>query len=126
MIEEADLGFLRDRGLAYELGEVDSLRHLTIKDLPLPRGYDHSHVDLLIRVAPDFPDVKPDMFWVDPVIKKADGSWAPQSEVMQAFEGRTWQRFSRHLAADQWRLGIDDIRTWLAMIEQMLRRDAAR
>lgn len=126
MVEEADLQFLNERGLTFEMLEVGGLIHVTIKDFPLPHGYDHSHVDLLIRVAPDFPDVKPDMFWVDPVIKKLDGSWAPQTQVMESFQDRTWQRFSRHLADGHWRVGVDDMRTWLAMIEQMLKRDVSQ
>ena len=126
MLEDNDLRWLKERGVAYELTIEGNILNLVLTDYELPAGFDTARVDLLLRLAVDFPDVKPDMFWVSPRIRLANGSMAPASTSMESHLGRTWQRFSRHLAADQWRPGVDDLRTWLAMIDQMLRRDAGR
>lgn len=126
MLEDDDLTWLKERGIAYELTIDGNMMNLVLTDYDLPAGFDASRVDLLLRLATDFPDVKPDMFWVAPQIRLASGASAPASDYMEPYLGRTWQRFSRHLADNQWRPGVDDLRTWLAMIDLMLRRDVGR
>lgn len=126
MLQDPDLAFLKERGITYELAVDRRTLNVVLADYELPSGFDTSRVDLLLRLSTDFPDVKPDMFWVSPPIRLASGALAPASSTMESHLGRTWQRFSRHLRPDQWRPGVDDLRTWLAMIDQMLRRDAGR
>ena len=83
---------------------------------PLPAGYNRTSSDLLIRLQAGYPDVPPDMWWFAPFVLFSDGSAVPATEVREPHLGRTWQRWSRHLQADQWRAGIDGLETFLALI----------
>jgi hypothetical protein len=67
---------------------------------PLPAGYPNAH---------------PDMFWTFPDVKLANGSWPKSSEHHYAYDGRNWQRWSRHYQG-KWRAGIDGLRSYLAAV----------
>jgi hypothetical protein len=90
----------------------------------LPSGYDRQASDLLLRLNPGFPDVPPDMWWFNPAIRLADGRAVPATEVTEHHLGRTWQRWSRHFNAGQWRSGIDSLESFLALIRRELERCA--
>lgn len=83
---------------------------------PLPPGLSAECVDLLIRLPTNYPDVRPDMWWVDPALRRADGTVIPATQVTEPHLGRTWQRWSRHFAQGQWQSGIDGLENYLALI----------
>lgn len=92
----------------------------------LPDGLAPSTIELLIHLAPQFPDIPPDMFWAIPDVRLAStGAYPPAADQRQSFLGRDWQRFSRHLAPGAWQVGVDDLGTWLAAIRRLLAQDAA-
>jgi Prokaryotic E2 family E len=127
VLDEDDHAMLRERGYVCEVTvDEGGWTNLVIKDYTLPAGFDHEKVDLLLRLNPAFPDVKPDMYYVEPTIRlAATQGFAPASELHEPYLDRTWQRFSRHLADGQWRPGIDNLGTWLTMIRQQFEKDVA-
>lgn len=91
-----------------------------VPEYRLPDGLSCARSDLLLRLAPGYPDIAPDMWWFDPPIRRPDGRAIPQTDVQEHHLGRTWQRWSRHLDAEQWRAGIDNIETFLALVRKEL------
>jgi hypothetical protein len=97
---------------------------VVLRDFALPLGFDRQKSDLLIRLNAGYPDVQPDMWWFDPPVRRADNQPIPATEVLEHYLGRSWQRWSRHLAAGQWRSGIDGLESFLALVRRELERCA--
>jgi len=76
----------------------------------------------LLRFSPGYPDVAPDMWWFDPPVRRRDGQPIPATEVIERYLGRSWQRWSRHFAAGQWRSGVDGLESFLALVRKELER----
>jgi Prokaryotic E2 family E len=93
---------------------------VVIPEYPLPNGLNRPTADLLLRLAPGYPDIAPDMWWFSPDIVRADGAVIRATEAREAYLGRTWQRWSRHFAAGQWQSGIDCIESYLALVRSEL------
>jgi hypothetical protein len=62
------------------------------------------------------------MWWFDPAIRLQDGRAVRATEVTEHHVGRTWQRWSRHFNAGQWRSGVDSLESYLALISRELER----
>lgn len=97
---------------------------LLFRNFPLPKGYDSKNADLLLRLSAGYPDLPPDMWWFDPPVNRTDGQPIPQTNVIELYLGRNWQRWSRHLDATHWRAGIDGIENFLALLRRELERCA--
>ena len=96
---------------------------LVIAGYELPLGFLPNSVELLVKLPPTFPDAAPDMFWVSPEVKAPSGS-LPRATSTEQLLGRTWQRFSWHLAAGAWKPGVSTIRDYLRCISaRFLRLD---
>lgn len=118
--------WLTDQGFTYEVSDESGWTNVVLKDYALPVGFDRESVDLLVRLPPGFPDVPPDMFWVDPQIKVArTQALAPASAHTETHAGRSWQRFSRHLQPGVWRPGVDSLDSWIRSIRGLLIKDGA-
>lgn len=91
----------------------------------LPGGLAPMRADLLLRLAPGYPDVPPDMWWFHPAVQRIDGQAIPATRVVENHLGRTWQRWSRHLTPDQWRPGVDSVQTFLAILRRDLETAAS-
>jgi len=94
--------------------------HVVIHDFLLPDAYAPRSCDLLIKLPPGYPNANPDMFWTHPDIKLIRGAWPRSAEVHEVLNGKSWQRWSRHLTASKWRPGCDCIQTFLAAIRREL------
>jgi hypothetical protein len=92
----------------------------------LPPGLDRPSADLLVRLAPGYPDVPPDMWWFAPAVERMDGAAIPATQVRENHLGRQWQRWSRHFAQGQWKSGLDSIESYLALIRKELVTAAVR
>lgn len=125
MLTKTDEQFLEFKGWAYKVIPEGQMFSLIISDYPVPAGYDRDEVDLLLRLPAGFPDAPPDMFWMEPFVAYADGSVPPQTEVREPHHGRTWQRWSRHLAV-AWRPGIDSLQSYLRLIRTDLKAGGLR
>jgi len=91
-----------------------------IPNFPLPPGLDRQAADLLLRLAPGYPDVPPDMWWFDPAIRRKDGVEIPATQVKENHLGRQWQRWSRHFAQGQWKSGLDSVESYIALVRKEL------
>jgi hypothetical protein len=110
---------LLERGYEYDVANEQGMTCLVIRGFRLPFGYSPQNVDLLLRIPPGYPDVPPDMYWVDPAVSIADGRPPRGTEGRETYLGRSWQRFSRHVPGDQWR-SSDGLATYLALIRRDL------
>lgn len=81
-------------------------------------------VNILLRIPEAYPHATPDMFWVLPVVNLAKtGARPAAAEQMENYHGRTWQRFSWHIAGGKWRPVEDTLaQTFVPFIERRLWR----
>lgn len=78
--------------------------------------------DLLVIVPDGYTTTKLDSFYTLPRLKRPDGS-DPQNANADSplLFGRSWQFWSRHLEDKDWRVGTDNLRTYLSYIRGELR-----
>jgi hypothetical protein len=53
---------------------------------------------------------------------EADGQNTPATEVIDKHLGRSWQRWSRHFVAGQWKSGIDGLESFMALVRRELEK----
>ena len=121
-LPELDATYLNERDIAHEIILESGMICVILHQWPLPKGLDHDAADLLVRLNPGYPDVQPDMWWFSPAVRRTDGQELPNTNVVESYLGRTWQRWSRHFSSGQWRSGIDGLESYLALIRQDLER----
>jgi hypothetical protein len=122
MLPQHDVTCLAERGLNYTVSAEANMTCVVFQGYRLPAGYDREQADLLLRLNPGFPDVQPDMWWFDPAVRLKDGRSVKATDVTEHHLGRTWQRWSRHFNAGQWRSGVDSLESYLALIGRELER----
>ena len=122
MIPEVDAAFLNEKQYSYELNEENGVILVVIHSYLMPAHYSPSIVDLLILLPAGYPNAKPDMFWTTPDVKLQSGVWPKASDVHENKLGKSWQRWSRHFPNDQWRAGVDNLRSYLAAIRTELHK----
>lgn len=93
---------------------------IVIPNFLLPPGLNRQTADLLLRLAPGYPDIPPDMWWFDPAVCRADGVEIPATQAKENHVGRQWQRWSRHFAQGQWNSGLDSVESYLALVRREL------
>lgn len=125
MLREQDRDTLVATGLNYATSGDGAMTSLVLKEFPVPPGLSTDKVDLLLRLPLGFPDASPDMFWVSPTLRTEAGAQIPGTELLEPHIGRTWQRWSRHIA-QQWRPGVDNLETYLAYVRRCLRLAGGR
>lgn len=124
MLPPIDMEFLQENAPGHSIASESGMICVVIPNLPLGPGYDQPTSDLLLRLSGGYPDVKPDMWWFYPPVRRTDGQTIPATESQEQHLGRTWQRWSRHLDDNQWRSGIDSLRSYLALVHKELRKAA--
>jgi hypothetical protein len=123
VLTDSDRLYLESKSFDFEAVVEANMICLVIKSFPLPTGYEPARADLLLRLPLQFPDVPPDMFWMDPPVRYAGGVVPPATELLENYVGRQWQRWSRHFGASAWRPGVDDLRSYLRLITATLERE---
>lgn len=121
-LPEIDREYLIEKGYQFE-EKVDANRiGLIIRNWILPDGkYNLQMSDLLILIPNGYPEVRPDMWYFNPVILLAPANRpARQTQANITFEGKSWQRWSRHYPANEWRSGVDGIHTFLKKVQTAL------
>lgn len=121
-LPESDTAYLTERGITHEMVNEAGMTCVVFPRWPLPTGFDHDVADLLVRLSPGYPDVRPDMWWFDPPVRLADGRAVAATEVVERHLGRSWQRWSRHFTDGQWQSGVDGLESFLALIRSNLER----
>lgn len=120
LIPQSDEDYLKDRAFDYQLRQVGSEVHLIIRNWPFPESYSPRAADILIRIMPGYPLNQLDMFWTSPDVRLANGAWPQAAEVHESYEGRIWQRWSRH--TQEWRAGVDNLRTFMTAVTMEINR----
>jgi len=77
--------------------------------------------DLLLVVPDGYATTKLDSFYTIPRLKRADGQDPQNANTESALFGKTWQFWSRHVDDQDWRVGIDGLRTFISYIRGELR-----
>lgn len=77
--------------------------------------------DVLVIVPDGYATTKLDSFYTLPRLKRADGSDPQNATGDTALFGKSWQFWSRHLEDSDWRVGTDNLRTYLSYIRGELR-----
>jgi hypothetical protein len=111
-----DRRYLAQRSIPYR--EIDgSQKAILLQGYELPRDrFDAANADVLILLPASYPDCAPDMFYALPWLRLVGTSRYPTAaDVPLDFEGKSWQRWSRH--NDAWRPGIDGIWTMLKRVD---------
>jgi len=117
LLPEIDIEFLDEKGFTYHLDQYPGGMYLTIKEFDFPENYSPRKASLLINVITGYPGSALDMFWTTPDVKLLNGSMPTASSHKETHNGQIWQRWSRHTA---WRLGIDNIQTFITSIKKEL------
>jgi hypothetical protein len=120
MLPQNDMEYLQTRAPGHTVTVEAGHTCVVIPGFSLGGGFIVAQSDLLLRLAPGYPDVPPDMWWFSPAVLRNDREAIAATQVTEPHLGRTWQRWSRHLVAGQWRSGIDSLESYLAIIRREL------
>lgn len=125
-LPEEDAEWLDALGLRYELVNEGGVLRVVIYDWPVPEGFNVRAVDVNVRIDAGYPDTQIDMAYFYPDLARTNGREIP-AICADAFDGKTWQRWSRHRTpANPWRPGIDSLSTHFALVEAWLARELAK
>ncbi len=119
LIPENDEEYLKQKGFDYEIKQDGAETHVTLKAWVFPEVYTPRTADILIRLMPGYPLTPVDMFWTTPDIRLASGGYPQAADVHETPGGGRWQRWSRH---NQWRAGVDDLRTFIRAMAEEIKR----
>jgi hypothetical protein len=118
-----DLTFLNEYGLPWET-IFDGSQWVLIHDFPVPQGYNQETVTAAIRIETGYPNTELNMVYFFPALARKDGKLIGATDVPQALDGKTYQRWSRHrTAAHPWKIGRDHIGTHVILVEDWLDRE---
>lgn len=125
MLRPADRDALKRLGLPFKVSWQGGFTMVQIERYPPGPGLQPGEVTILLRLPAGFPDVYPDMFWVDPPVRLASGRQIAGTGYMETHLDRSWQRWSRHVISD-WRPGIDNLSTYLAYVRRCFDQEKGR
>lgn len=115
LLPEIDRDFLHRKENSFEIIPEGGQILLIFKDYSFPPFYTPPVADLLIVIPSGYPNAPLDMFWTSPDVKLANGSYPKTADQHHQFNGKIWQRWSRH---GTWRSGIDSLKTFLASVRK--------
>lgn len=122
-LPEFDLDYLESRDLHWEAVLAGSVRWVILHEHPVPAGYNHRAVSAALQLSASYPDTQIDMVYFFPHLSRTNGKPVPQVSNYN-FDGKTWQRWSRHrTAANPWRPGHDCIETHVLLVDEWLDRE---
>jgi hypothetical protein len=125
MLRSVDRDALKRLGLPFKVSWKGGFTMIQIENYPLGSGLRPDEVTVLLRLPAGFPDVYPDMFWVDPPVQLPSGRAIAGTQYMETHLDRQWQRWSRHVIGD-WRPGIDNLATYLAYVRRCFDQEKGR
>jgi len=119
-LPEADRDYLGDKQFKYTEVLDGGQRGVVLHKWPLPAGkFSASEVELLVLIPNGYRDTPLDMFYVLPNLTlTSEGKIAKAADQPLNFDGKIWQRWSRHLPPSTWRPGIDGLHTFLLAIQR--------
>ena len=112
--------YLESKGIVFQEIIDGSHKGVILPGFRLPSNkYDVHQAEVLIVLPPGYPDVPPDMFYLQPWVKlEANNRYPTAADQAFRFNGVSWQRWSRH--NNEWRPGTDGIWTMLKRVEHAL------
>ncbi|HLA63164.1 MAG TPA: multiubiquitin domain-containing protein, partial [Rhodothermales bacterium] len=123
MLPDHDVEYLDARGLPWETIVDEQRLFILVHDFPLPDGYDAGTVTVALMIPPGYPTVEFDMVYFDPPVVRADRKPIGALSTL-IIDGAAFQRWSRHRTQQNpWRLGLDDVSTHLALVEEWLEQE---
>jgi hypothetical protein len=124
VLPSADRRYFLEHEIPFEEVTEGNRRGVIYKGYLLPVGrFEVDRVDILVLLPAGYPDAAPDMFYCDPWLRFREGGTCPPSADQPfQFQGRRWQRWSRHNTS--WRAGVDGFPTMLRRIDRALRGEA--
>lgn len=121
-----DTEVLTQRGLTWECVIEGGIHWLVLHEYPISIGYNVPSASTALQIPTSYPDTQIDMVYFCPNLARRDGKSIPQLSD-QPFDGRTWQRWSRHRTeANPWRRGYDNVETHLLLVDEWLGRELVR
>jgi len=126
MLPTHDLAHLQERYPGHSVELSGNMICVTVAAFTLGQGFTEPAADLLLRLAPGYPDVPPDMWWFAPAVRRTDGRQIAATEAVEVYFNKPWQRWSRHLPAGVWRSGIDGLESYFSVIRRELTSAGAR
>ncbi len=121
---EKDSVYLNNLGVQWDTLVDSGRRWLVIRDYILPSGFNHAVVDVAIDIPTSYPYAELDMFYCDPPLRLASGELIAQTMTKVLIDGKSFQRWSRHLnGATRWNPLTDSVITQMAVIEESLFRE---
>lgn len=121
-LPDVEVSFLSNLDTVHETQVEGGMTCVVLHDWVLPPGFNRSSSDLLVRLPVGYPDTAPDMWWFSPPVLTEAGESLPNTESVEHYLGRDWQRWSRHFSSGQWQSGVDGLESYLALIRQDLER----
>ena len=120
VLPSKDQAFLAGHGYNFDVVVEGSNTGIILSSVKLPAGkFNCEAADVLILLPKGYPDCSPDMFYVSPKLTLSATGQVPKAcTVEHRFGGRVWQRWSRH--NNEWRPGIDGLRTMVARVQTAL------
>jgi hypothetical protein len=115
-LPEYDMQYLAEREIPHKVVADGGMVCVLLSNWKLPAGLSVAQTTVLFRLAAGYPDVAPDMWWCSPAVRRADGSVIRATDLTEQYLGQSWQRWSRHFAAGQWRSGIDGLESYIALM----------
>ena len=126
-LPEADEAFLDSLGLIWETLVEAQLCWLILRNFPLPEGYGRAVADIVILIQPGYPPGVIDSAYIHPALARLDGRPIPNTQGTQAIDGRLWQFWSRHRAAENpWIEGEDDLASHIHWMQSWLAGELER
>lgn len=118
-----DREFLDEYGLPWET-IIDGSQWVLVQDFPTHEYYNHPAVTAAIRMETGYPNTELNMVYFFPALARKDGQAIGATDAVQAIEGKTYQRWSRHRTAQNpWKAGRDYLGTHIILIEDWLARE---
>jgi hypothetical protein len=115
-----DEAHLRRLGLAWDAINDGGRRWLTLRNYPLPAGYNVPVTDIAIEIPVSYPGAQLDMFYCYPPLARTSGAVIPQTQSHETIGGRVYQRWSRHR---DWNAARDTLVMHLALVDESLSRE---
>lgn len=95
---------------------------LLLHDFSIPDGYSVRTSTAAIIIPANYPTQGLDMVYFHPHIARSDGQAIRQTNVQVAFDGISYQRWSRHYTVTRWKPDEDSIATHVMAIRDWLIR----
>lgn len=114
-----DESFLNKYFPNWEAIQISGTGWILIHNFKIVAGYNVEETTVAFMIPPSYPTVEFDMMYFYPALSRKDNQ--PIGALShQALEGKSYQRWSRHRIAGEWRPGIDNLETHVLSVQSWL------